>query len=328
MGDIAAALNKAKEVIADAPTVVLACHVDPDGDALGSMMAMHHLCRSQSRPSIASWSEPFIVAPHYTFLPGLDSCTKPADVPAQPDVMVTFDCGSFDRLGQLAPAARHAAECGELIVIDHHRTNDHYGTINVIDPDAAASAVLVRRLAACLGWGLTRDAALCLYTGVVTDTGRFQYENTTPDVFTLARELAEFDLPIAAITRQLFEEHRFAYLQLVSECMARAQLDCDLGFVATWVTAADLARHGVAIEETEGLIDIVRRTAEAQVSCVLKETGAGIRVSLRAVGGVDVGAIAGTFGGGGHRYAAGFTAPGTVSDVLGRVRGALASRGP
>jgi phosphoesterase RecJ-like protein len=219
----------------------------------------------------------------------------------------------MDRLGDLATPARAARE---LIVLDHHRSNDRYGTINVVEPDVAATAVLVREVARRLDWPLTRDAAICLYTGLVTDTGRFQYSNTTPAVFAMAQELSEFDLPIAEMTRQLFEEARFDYLQLVATCLGRAQLDRDLRFVATWVTEDDLRRYGVAIEETEGLIDLVRRTGEAEVSCVLKETPEGIRVSLRAISSADVGAVAQRFGGGGHRFAAGFTAPGSVWHVL------------
>src|SRR5437763_14667640 len=164
------ALERAAQVIEPSPLVALACHVTPDGDALGSMLAMHLLCRSQGKSSVASWPEPFVVAPHYTYLPGLDSVTKPADFPHAPPVMVTFDCGSLARLNELADPARAAAQ---LIVVDHHATNDNYGTINVVDIDAAASALLVYRLAKRLGWALDRDAALCLYTGIVTDTGRF-----------------------------------------------------------------------------------------------------------------------------------------------------------
>ena len=320
-----AELERAAEAIGRAGSVALACHVGPDGDALGSLLALHHLCRSQGKASVASWPEPFEVAAHYTFLPGLDSTTKPADFPEAPELMVTFDCGSLDRLAGLAPAARSA---GELVVLDHHATNDHYGTINVVDPSAAATAVVVRRLAALLGWPLTREAAVCLYTGLVTDTGRFQYSNTTAEVFALAQELAGFDLPIAGMSRQLFEEHRFAYLQLVASCLARAELDRDLRFVATWVTAEDLAHYEVALDETEGLIDLVRRAAEADVACVLKETPEGVKVSLRAVADFDVGAIAQGFGGGGHRFASGFTSRASVPEVLARVRAALtAARG-
>jgi phosphoesterase RecJ-like protein len=314
-------LDRAAEAITSATSLALACHVGPDGDALGSMLAMHHLARAQGKASVAGWSEPVQVGPHYLFLPGLDLTTKPADYPRQPDVMVTFDSGSLSRLGDLAGPA---AQARELVVLDHHASNDHYGTINVVDPEAAATAVVVRRLARRLGWALNREAALCLYTGLVTDTGRFQYSNTTPDVFELARELAEFDLPIAAASRELFEKHRFTYLQMVGACLARAELDRELRFVATWVTNFDLDGFEVDVAETEGLIDLIRRTAEADVACVCKETSDGIRVSLRSVNDdIDVGAIAAGFGGGGHCFAAGFSAPYPVWDVLAGIKAAL-----
>lgn len=313
-------LDRAADAIASASSLALACHVVPDGDALGSMLALHHLAQLNGKTSVASWPSPFVFGNHYSFIPGLDLATKPADYPRAPDLMVTFDCGSLGRLGELAAPARGA---GELIVIDHHMTNDGYGTINVIDPNAAASAVIVRRLVDRLGWALDRDAAICLYTGLVCDTGRFQYDNTTPEVFGLARELSGFDLPIAAITRQLFEEHRLAYLRLVGTALERAEFDPTRRFVATWVTIDDLAHHGVEIEETEGLIDLVRRTSEADVSCVLKETPEGTKVSLRAVSDVDVGALATSFGGGGHRAAAGFSSDRSVAEVLDDIRAAL-----
>ncbi|MGH9281530.1 MAG: DHH family phosphoesterase, partial [Acidimicrobiales bacterium] len=318
-------IDRAVEAINAAPELALACHVSPDGDALGSLLGLYHLARANRKPAVASWSEPFEVGPHYRFLPGLDLAVKPGDFPAEPGVMVTFDCGSIDRLGQLAEPARAARE---LIVVDHHATNDCYGTINVIDAGAAATAALVHALAARLGWSLNRDAAICLYTGLVTDTGRFQHSNTTTEVFGLAQELSSYGLPIAAMSRQLFEQHRFEYLQLLGECIARAELDRDLHLVATWVTEEDLHTHGVQLEETEGLIDLVRRAAEAEVACVLKETPDGIRVSLRAASHADVSALAARFGGGGHRYAAGFVAPGTVAEVLAALRAALAEDPP
>ena len=319
-------LQRAVEMVAGATTVGLVCHVEPDGDALGSLLGLHHLCAANGKPSVASWPEPFLVAPHYAFLPGLDDCTKPADFPADPDVMITFDCGSLDRLNELAVPARRAAERGRLIVLDHHRTNGCYGSVNVVDPAAAATAVVVRALADGLGWRLTRDAALCLYTGLVTDTGRFQYEATSPDVFELAAELSAFDLPIPSMSRQLFEEHRFAYIKLIAACLARAELDIDLRFVATWVGADDLEAYHVSIQETEGLIDLVRRAKEADVACVLKETDTGVRVSLRSVGTIDVSEVATRFGGGGHAFAAGFIANDSIAGVLADVRAAVAEQ--
>lgn len=314
--------TRAVEAIRGASALTLACHQNPDGDALGSMLALHHLARAQGIPVASSWPTPFVVAPHYRYLPGLDQATKPEDFPERPELMITFDCGSMGRLGDLAPSAMRAQQ---LIVIDHHRTNDNYGSINLIDVDAAATAVVVRRLVRALGWELTRDAAVCLYTGLVTDTGRFQYETTTPAVFAFAQELAGFDLPLAEITRQLFEEHRFPYLKLMALALERAQLDRDLGFVVTWVTRDDLARYGVEIDEMEGMIDIVRRTAEADVACILRETDAGVKVSLRSLRDLDVGAIAMRMGGGGHRHAGGFESDRPIQAVLADVRAAVSA---
>ena len=228
-----AELARAAEVVRGAGQIALACHVTPDGDALGSMLGLFHVLRGAGRDVVASFPSPFVVAPHYRELPGLDLLTKPEDFPVAPELMMTFDCGSLDRLGDLVPAARAARE---LVVIDHHISNDRYGTINVIEPDAAASGWVVQRLVDTLGLPLNRDAAVCLYTAIVCDTGRFQYDTTTPEVFDLARRLTEFDVPVARLSRALFEEHRFAYLQLLGQALAEAQLIHDQRFVWTAVT--------------------------------------------------------------------------------------------
>jgi bifunctional oligoribonuclease and PAP phosphatase NrnA len=315
------ALDQAADVVRRAPLVCLACHVSPDGDALGSMLGLLHVLRAAGIPSVASFSEPFVVAPHYRDLPGLDLLTRPEEFPPDPAVMITFDSGSLARLGDLDRPAKSA---DELIVIDHHLSNQRYGTINIIDPDAAASGVLVRRLIARLDLPLTREAAVCLYAALVCDTGRFQYESTTPDVFEFARELAAFDVPIPELSRTLFEEHRFAYLQLLADVLVRAELVPEKRFVWTSVTQEDLARHGVTFEEVEGLIDVIRRTREAEVACVLKEAGDGTwRVSLRSLGTVDVRVIAEREGGGGHRFAAGFTSDDPADVVIARILAAL-----
>jgi phosphoesterase RecJ-like protein len=316
-----AALDRAADAIAGAETVALACHVSPDGDALGSMLGLFHALRAAGRPVVASFPNPFVIGPHYRDFPGLESLTPPNDFPAEPGVMVTFDCGSLGRLGDLEPSAKAA---GELIVVDHHVSNDHYGSINVIDANAAASGVLVRRLIDRLGLPLERDAALCLYAALVCDTGRFQYDTTTAEVFDLARELVSFDVPVSKLSRTLFEEHRFAYLQLLGEALARAELISDQRFVWTAVTNDMLVRHGVTIEEVEGLIDILRRTSEAEVTCVLKEeVDHTVRVSLRSLGEVDVRHIAEAHHGGGHRFAAGFTSTDDIATIVRSIRAAL-----
>lgn len=316
-----AALTRAATVIAAAHHVSLACHVSPDGDALGSMLALHHVLRRAGMTSTASFSEPFVVAPHYRQLPGLELLTSPENFPREPSVMVTFDSGSLARLGDLEPCAKAA---GELVVIDHHVSNQRYGSINVIDPDAAASGVLVRRLIDRLGLPMNRDAAVCLYAALVCDTGRFQYASTTPAVFELARELSCFDLPIPELSRTLFEEHRFAYLQLLAGAIQNAVLVPEKEFVWTKVSQEDLDRHEVTFDEIEGLIDVLRRTREAQVACVLKQgPDSTWRVSLRSLGAVDVRHIAERQGGGGHRFAAGFTSDESAEAVVAQIISAL-----
>jgi phosphoesterase RecJ-like protein len=314
-------LTRAAQLVRDARQVALACHVNPDGDALGSMLGLFHVLRAADVDVVASFPSPFVVAPHYRELPGLELLSKPEDFPSEPDVMLTFDCGSLDRLGDLEPAATSARE---LIVIDHHISNDRYGTVNVIEPQAAASGWVVQRLVDTLGLPLCRDAAVCLYAAIVCDTGRFQYDTTTPAVFDLARRLTEFDVPVARLSRTLFEEHRFAYLQLLAEALANAELVREQRFVWTAVTQDMLQRHQVTIDEVEGLIDILRRAEEAEVTCVLKEEPDGtVRVSLRSLGGTDVCRIAQAHGGGGHQYAAGFTSELDVPTTVARIRAAL-----
>lgn len=321
-----AGLTQVAAAVASAREVALACHVHPDGDALGSVLAFHLLCRAHGVASVASWGEPFAVAPHYRFLPGLDLASRPSAFPDRPELMVTFDSGSLSRLGQLSGPARVAQE---LVVIDHHHDNVRYGSINVVDADAASTASMVRRLAEVLGWELDYEVAFDLYVGLLTDTGRFQYPNTTSEVFALAQELAGHGLPLGVITRELFEKHRFAYLRLAATALSRAHLDLDRRLVAAWVTTEDLAEYGVEFDETEGLIDLVRRTAEADVSCVLKEApGEGLRVSLRSVTGVDVGKVAAELGGGGHHFMAGFVSDQSIPATMECVAKLLAESAP
>ena len=314
-------LSRAAAAISGARSVALACHINPDGDALGSMLGLHHVLRAAGRESIASFSEPFGVGPHYRELPGLELLVPPSQFPQEPEVMVTFDCGALHRLGDLEMAAKSATE---LVVLDHHVSNERYGTINVIVPNAAATGVVVRSLIDELGLPLTREAAVCLYAALVCDTGRFQYDTTTPAVFELAAELVSYGVPVARLSRTLFEEHSFAYLKLLAAALERAVLVPELSFVWTAVTQDDLARYGVTFEEVEGLIDVVRRTSEAEVAVVLKEGTDGVtRVSMRSLGVVDVCRIAQSRGGGGHRFAAGFSTDEPISETVRRIESQL-----
>ena len=189
---------RAVKVIDGASQVCLACHVRPDADALGSMLAVLHALRSRSggrsgsQPGeaptiIASFGDdPFEVPAILRFLPGVDLLSEPSRYPSRPEVMVSFDAASIDRLGALTGPA---ALAGRLIVLDHHASNTRFGNINLVDPAAAATAVLAADLINRLAIPLTEEIALGLYAGLVTDTGSFKFSATTPQVHELAARL-------------------------------------------------------------------------------------------------------------------------------------------
>ncbi|HJR19237.1 MAG TPA: bifunctional oligoribonuclease/PAP phosphatase NrnA [Actinomycetota bacterium] len=301
--------NAARAAIESASEIVLACHQGPDGDALGSMLALQLALRERGVKAQASWgSDPFVVPKHYTFLPGLDGLSPPEDVPAAPELMVTFDCGSYERLGTLEPNAKasHA-----LVCVDHHATNERFGTINLIDPKIAASAALTYKLILKLGIPLNRDIAICLYTGILTDTGCFKYSNTTPEIHAIAGDLLGYDIPHDEIARIVYDTHPVGFLKVLALALDRAEVIPDASMIWTWVTREDLERNGIDPEDTDGLIDAVRTADVAEVAAVLKELPDGnYKVSMRAKSTADVGALCESFGGGGHALAAGYTADG------------------
>ncbi|MDX6396532.1 MAG: bifunctional oligoribonuclease and phosphatase NrnA, partial [Streptosporangiaceae bacterium] len=293
----------------------------------GSMLAVAHALRAGGRPGrprvIASFGDqPFEIPEILRFLPGTDLLSPPARYPERPRLMVTFDVGSIDRLGLLAP---NASRADELIVIDHHPSNTRFGTLHLIDPDAAATAVLAADLIGALGAELTREIAFGLYAGLVTDTGSFKYSSTSPAVHELAARLLGTGIEPGAVARELWDRAPFGYLSLLSAALGRAELDLAQagghGLVWTTVTRADRAAHGLPIEVAEPVIDMVRRTDEADVAVVLKESDDGLwQVSARSKGKVDVGRACTLLGGGGHRLAAGFTTSGSPADAMTRLR--------
>jgi bifunctional oligoribonuclease and PAP phosphatase NrnA len=311
--------------IAEAGTTVISCHVNPDGDALGSALALHLALAGAGRHAVVSFSEPFVVAPQYQFLAGLDRLTPPDEVPVHADLFICFDAGSLDRLGSLLGAFRGAAR---TLVIDHHASNTRFGDVNLIDPRSPASAVLCRELLRRLGLPLDRDIATCLYTGLVTDTGRFQYQATTPETHLLAAELLAAGVEQYEVSKAVFETNEIGYLRLIGDCLVRIAQVPEASLVWTSVTQKDLAAHGVDMDQTEGLIDLVRTDAASDVAAVLKEQPDGsYKVSLRSKGATDVGAIATHFGGGGHAFAAGFTAVEDLEATVTALVDVLAGRG-
>ncbi len=324
--------RSAVDVLSVADEVALACHVDPDGDALGSMLALQRVLDARGVRTTASWGTPhaeagdeLAVPPQYAFLPGLERLVTPERFPAAPEVMVAFDTGAPTRLGSLRDAGEAA---GTLVVIDHHASGEAFGDIRLVDGSLAATAVLVDELITRMGGELDRETAVCLYTALVTDTGRFEYASTTPAVLELAARLVSLDIDHAGISRQVWNTHSFGYLKLLAAVLERAALRPEASLLWTSLTQDDLHRFGVAWQETEGLIDVLRSVETAQVAMIAKQQSDGAwKVSLRSRGEVDVGRVARDLGGGGHAFLAGLVAEGDVEDLVDRVADGIARRG-
>jgi phosphoesterase RecJ-like protein len=308
----------ATTAIASAKQAVISCHLHPDGDALGSALALHGALVKAGRAAVVSFSEPFEVAPQYRFLPGVERLTPPGEVPAEPEVFVCFDTGSLDRLGSLARTFERAEH---TVVIDHHASNTRFGDINLIDPDAPASAVLCRELLRRLDLPIDQEIATNLYTALVTDTGRFQYQSTVPETHLLAAELLAAGVRQYEVAKAVFETNDIRYLRLLSAVLGRISQVPAASLVWTSVTQEDLKAYGIGMGATEGLIDLVRTDGASDVAAVLKEQPeGGFKVSLRSKGATNVAEVAGRLGGGGHALAAGFTseldAAGTVDATV------------
>lgn len=320
------AWETAVKLVGGAREAYLVCHVNPDGDALGSALATGLALRGLGIEAHVSFGDdPQVVPYSLAFLPGQDLLVPAAEVPEAPELMVVFDVASEGRLGLLCDKALAARE---LVVVDHHSSNTGFGTCQLIDPAAPATAVLVDELLRRLGAPLTQDIATCLYTGVATDTGSFRYIATTPATHELAARLLATGIRQDLISRRLWDTSSFGYLKVLAAALDRALLEPEAaagrGLVWTVVPRADRLRHGVEMHEIEGLIDVVRKAEEAEVALVLKEGDDGsFYGSSRAKGAVNLGVVCAGLGGGGHAYAAGFTSHDDLATTVERFRAML-----
>ena len=305
--------------------VQLVCHVNPDGDALGSMLGFALGLRALGVSHLrATFPGEFDVPEPYRALPGVDLLVPPEKAYPAPALVLVFDVAAESRLGDLV--ALLAAPC--VVVLDHHASNTRFGRVNLVDRHAAATSVVADGLLTRLGVPLDREIAECLYVALATDTGSFKFDLTTPAVHELAARLIATGISPGDISRRVFDTRPFGAMKLAGEVLGRAALDPTAaggkGMVWTYATLDDLKRHGQRPYVLDTLIDPVRSVAEADVAVVVKQTGpAEWAVSLRSKGGVDVSKVAVALGGGGHRLAAGFTGHGNPGDVVVAVRDQL-----
>jgi phosphoesterase RecJ-like protein len=308
----AAGFGEALADLESARRPIVVTHENPDGDALGSLIAMQGILEA-----IGKECEMFIdprdlpLPQEYSFFPLKNLiCEPPADFRER--TIVFLDCGNLSR----NPAQEFGAHGVHIVNIDHHHDNTRFGTVNLVDATASCTAEIVWALMHALGVTPTRTVAEALYVGLITDTGRFMYENTGPRAHVMAAELIEAGVDTHAIYRRLYEDMPYAKLELLGRALARVERHDGGALTVARVTREDFEAVGAEDSYTEGIIDHLRSVEQTKVAALSREVeaigsnGAGVRkkVSLRSTDGeVDVSAIARAGGGGGHRQAAGFT---------------------
>jgi phosphoesterase RecJ-like protein len=299
---------------------LIVTHENPDGDALGSLLAMTIALRSLGK-DVAMYLPAGAPLPREYGFMSLEELRREAPADAAERVLVAVDCASEKRIGDPEAVARAKL----TLDIDHHHDNTRFGDVNLVVPDASSTGEVLRDVFAELGVALTAELAEPLYIALVTDTGRFQYSNTTPKSLRLAAELVEAGADFHAVFQQVYETVEFAKLKLLARVLERAEVLEGGRIVVSHLLRTDFAEVGASEPYSEGLIDYLREVEGAELAVFIREQmgrdAHGHKGSLRAsIDELDVSAIARRFGGGGHRQAAGFSTDDTLAEIVETVR--------
>lgn len=298
-------------------------HVNPDGDCIGSVLGCAHLLRALGKEvqPIAALKDP--LDPSLASIPGADAIVRAEDARPMP-VFITVDATADERLGETAAALR--AQASFQIVLDHHEVRSCGADLCRIEPEAASATCLVWDLARAAEVPLTEDLASCCYTGLMTDTGRFQYQNADARAFRSAAEMVACGIDVSLISQEFFQNKTVAALRAEALAVERMEFLDGGDAVLSWISREDLQRLDARRDDCEGIINALRSIGRVHVACVLKEYDEGlVRGSFRSKDGTDVAALAARFGGGGHKAAAGFTLECSLDEALCQVREALFS---
>lgn len=292
---------------------LLVTHENPDGDALGSLVGMHGVLRALGKDSLMFVACADMPVPQeYAWL-DLDGAVHEPPADLEDRVVIFLDCGNIDRTQ--VPAVRH--DGSHIVNLDHHHDNTHFGDVDLVVPEASCTAEIVWDLMHELGVRPTLAIAEALYVGLVTDTGRFMYENTGPRAHLMAADLIEAGVQTDVIYRRLYEGMPLAKIDLLGRALANVARRDGGRLMMTHLTREDFEASGADDSLSEGIIDHLRSVAGTKVAAVIRELGDGRRkVSLRSTDGeVDVSVIARAAGGGGHRQAAGVTTELTPDEI-------------
>lgn len=310
------------EQVREGGTVVVAAHVNPDGDALGSLAAVHTGLSAGEWKTIPTWgNNAFRVPPDLQVIPGLEDVVPPPQVPDDPALLVTVDVATEGRLGML----RHLADgrC-PVLVLDHHVSNTDLGDVRLVDPAAAGTVVIAAQLLDRLGVELTNDIRTALHVGLLTDTGGLLHNNTDPLALRLAADFVAAGVDHSGLATHLFATRSMGWLQVLGRVITRMQYD-DVGLLWSSITREDMSATDTSWDMLEGIIDVLRSAREARITLLATELGGGRwSVSLRSDGPDDVSAIAGNWDGGGHARAAGLTTGDDPAEVARKVAALLA----
>jgi bifunctional oligoribonuclease and PAP phosphatase NrnA len=300
---------------------VVAAHENPDGDALGSMLATALGLTALGKDVVMYLSGNAPTPGEYSFLDLSEVHRElPADLAER--VLIAVDCANEQRIG---PESTLVDGAKLVVNVDHHHDNSAFGGVNLIVADASSTAEIVRDILGELDVPLTPEIAAALYVGLVTDTGRFQYTNTTPKSLRLAAELVEAGADVHGIFRHVYETVQFAKLKLLARALERAQLFEGGRLVVSYLLRDDFGDVGAEEPYSEGIIDYLRAVEGSEMVALIREPprneGPARRISLRSSHDeVDVSAIARASGGGGHRQAAGFSSELSIGEIIDFIR--------
>jgi bifunctional oligoribonuclease and PAP phosphatase NrnA len=293
---------------------LLTSHARPDGDAVGSLLALSGILEKMGKTAEVVMSDPVPVI--YRPLPFADTIIHSSHANGRYDAAILLECDSVQR------ARVQGLEQKFLISIDHHATSRPFAHVNWIDPGACATAEMLFRLAKAAGVRITPEIATCLYTAVLTDTGSFSYAPTNSHTFDLARQLAEFGADPPKIAQNVYFSNPTSKMRLLGAALSNLNREGSIAWMT--VTREDVDRCGALEEDSEGLVNYALGIAGVELAMFFRETADHrVRVSMRSKGAINVSAIAQQFGGGGHECASGFSLEGPLPAAVERVLAAL-----
>jgi phosphoesterase RecJ-like protein len=304
--------QKAVELIAQSNDILLTTHTRPDGDACGSVTALFEVLTSRGKKvSTVFLSQ---VPQWYEFLFTEKPSLLDKDISAKPDLLIIIDTNSLSQLPGFDEYLKH--NTAPVLVIDHHVTADGLGDVELVDTTAAATAMIIFALLKYASWRITEKIAEALFTGIATDTGWFQFDNTDAGTYRVCADLADSGVNPAALYRRLYQNFSPQRFALMTAMLGTLELHFACRYASLRLLRCDFERTGAAYEDTENLIDECRRLGTVEAAALFVELkDSRIRCSLRSRGLVDVSRIAKKFGGGGHKMAAGTYLPGPLKSA-------------